>query len=282
MDTITTPAGLHLPPDPNIPELQAPPDWHCIEFISDLHLQPSDPATFEAWRGYMAQTTASAVFILGDLFELWAGDDIAGLAGEGLTFEAQCLILLAQATRQRPVFFMHGNRDFLVGPAFSDRTQVTLLADPTVMCFGGARVLLSHGDALCLDDVDYQRFRGEVRTETWKIQFLSKPRPERLAIALHIRTVSEGKKQGLPGGYGSDLDATAVNDWLTQANASTLLHGHTHRPATHALEKGRQRVVLSDWDLTAQPPRAQVLRWNLEPTTSTHRAFPRFERVNFA
>jgi len=242
----------------HFPTLQAPVDWKSVEFISDLHLHPSERATFQAWQHYLQTTLADAVFILGDLFEVWVGDDAAA---NSTSFELECVTVIARASQLRPVFFMHGNRDFLLGKRFSQLTQARFLDDPTVLCFGGARYLLSHGDALCLSDTNYQRFRAEVRSAQWQQQFLARPLAERNRIAREIRTHSETcKKTNANQLAAHDLDTAAVNDWLTAAQASTLIHGHTHQPATHDMGNARIRVVLSDWDLTANPPRAQVLR----------------------
>jgi UDP-2,3-diacylglucosamine hydrolase len=246
---------------PRIAELTAPPVWRTVDFISDLHLQAAEPATFEAWRRYMASTPADAVFILGDLFEVWVGDDAASEPG----FEHDCAAVLREATGHRAMLFMPGNRDFLVGAAFLASCGVQPLADPTVLGFAGQRWLLSHGDALCLDDVDYQRFRAEVRCEAWQRNFLARPLPERQAIARGLRQQSEARKRsGSPADY-ADVDPEAARQWLAAARAGTLIHGHTHKPADHGLGRDAaghplQRTVLSDWDAAATPPRTQVLR----------------------
>ena len=235
-------------------ELVAPAAWHTVDLLSDLHLQADEPATFNAWRGYLETTPADALFILGDLFEVWVGDDGAALPG----FEADCAELLRRASARRPVFFMHGNRDFLVGSDFATRCGLTLLDDPTVLVLHGERWLLSHGDALCLEDTDYLKFRAEVRTAAWQQAFLSQPLEARRTLARSMRTQSEQRKS-TPGMVWADVDADAARDWLKRANAHTLVHGHTHRPAEHALGDGLRRIVLSDWDAAAHPPRAQVL-----------------------
>ena len=142
---------------PRCAELHSPPHWRVVDFISDLHLQASEPETFEAWAQYMAHTPADAVLILGDLFEVWVGDDAAL---EPTSFEARCAAVLCSTAQTKAVYFMHGNRDFLVGPDFLQACQVTGLDDPTALNFAGQRWLLSHGDALCLDDVDYLQFRA--------------------------------------------------------------------------------------------------------------------------
>jgi UDP-2,3-diacylglucosamine hydrolase len=248
---------------PPIAELPAPPAWRTVDFISDLHLQASEPATFSAWQHYLESTPADAVFILGDLFEVWVGDDAVGsdLQDPAAGFDARCVQAMGNAAGRLALFFMHGNRDFLVGQALMDLCNATLLADPTVLVFPagtGRRWLLSHGDALCLDDVDYMTFRRQVRSPEWQRAFLARPLAERQAIARGLREQSEARKQS--GAPYADVDTQAARQWLQAANSRTLIHGHTHRPAVHDLGGGLSRVVLSDWDLGAQAPRAEVLR----------------------
>jgi UDP-2,3-diacylglucosamine hydrolase len=133
----------------------------------------------------------------------------------------------------------------------------TLLHDPTVLVFG-QRFVLTHGDALCLDDHDYMAFRAQVRTPQWQERFLAQPLAERQAVARGLRDASEARKRAASD-Y-ADVDAPAARGWLTAAQAAVLIHGHTHKPASHDLGPGLQRVVLSDWDAAAQPARLQVLR----------------------
>ena len=235
----------------------APLHWRHVDFISDLHLQASEPLTFDAWQRYMRTTRADAVFILGDLFEVWVGDDAARDDPAG-GFEGQCAAVLHHTAARMPVFFMHGNRDFLVGPAFMAHCHCTLLADPTVLDFGGQRWLISHGDELCLADVDYLKFRALVRSVSWQQDFLAKPLAERRAIARDLRLRSEAKKQSTMA-Y-ADVDNDAALAWLRKARATHMIHGHTHQPANHALGQDMHRIVLSDWDLAARVPRAEVLR----------------------
>ena len=240
---------------PRFEELVAPSHWRTVDFLSDLHLQASEPDTLAAWHHYLQTTPADALFILGDLFEVWVGDDALDDPG---SFESQACALLQAASRQRALFFLHGNRDFLIGPGFARHTGATLLHDPTVLVWQGQRLLLSHGDALCLDDVDYQRFRVQARSVQWQEHFLAQPLAQRRAQARGIRAESEARKQS--GAVYADVDGPAAIAWLQAARATTLVHGHTHRPAEHALAPGLARVVLSDWDAAAQPPRADVLR----------------------
>ena len=252
------------PTVPQIAELPALPAWRTVDFISDLHLHASEPATFSAWQHYMQSTPADAVFILGDLFEVWVGDDALGadlsapLTGLNSSFEDRCARVMGEASGRLALHFMPGNRDFLVGQALMDLCHTRLLPDPGVLTFAGQRWLLSHGDALCLDDVDYMAFRQQVRSPAWQQAFLAKPLPERQAIARGIRQQSEARKQS--GATYADVDTRAARQWLAAAHARTLIHGHTHKPATHDLGDGFKRVVLSDWDAAAPVPRADVLR----------------------
>jgi UDP-2,3-diacylglucosamine hydrolase len=246
-----------------IAALPAPPSWRTVDFISDLHLQAAEPATFDAWRHYLESTPADAVFILGDLFEVWVGDDAVGqdLSSPTAGFDARCVQAMGEAAGRLALFFMHGNRDFLVGQSLMDLCNATLLSDPTVLEFpagSGRRWLLSHGDALCLGDTDYMEFRRQVRSAAWQRAFLAKPLAERQEIARALRRQSEERKQS--GASYADVDADAARQWLLAANAPTLIHGHTHRPALHDLGGGLSRAVLSDWDLAAPVPRADVLR----------------------
>ena len=245
---------------PPIHDLRAEPSWRSADLISDLHLQEGEPSTFDAWRRYMAAPGADAVFILGDLFEAWPGDDVLQSPG----FEADCAEVLRRAAAERPVFFMHGNRDFLVGDAFARATGVRLLDDPTVLELGGHRWLLSHADALCLGDTDYLRFRAQVRDPKWQRELLARPLPERQALARSLRAQSEDRKRS--GVSYADVDADEARAWLAAARATTLVHGHTHRPADHELVPGLRRIVLSDWDLQARPPRAEALRLSADGT----------------
>ena len=246
------------PTVPRFEELVAPSHWRTVDFISDLHLQASEPATVAAWQNYLRTTPADALFILGDLFEVWVGDDALDEPG---SFEAQACALLHAASQRHALFFMHGNRDFLIGKHFARCTGATLLHDPTVLVWHDQRLLLSHGDALCLDDVDYQRFRIQARSAGWQRNFLVQPLAERRAQARAMRAQSEARKQAAEA-Y-ADVDGPSALAWLQAAGAHTLVHGHTHRPAEHVLAPGFQRLVLSDWDATAQPPRLELLRLSI-------------------
>lgn len=236
-------------------EFNAPAEWRTIDFISDLHLSEQMPATFEAWRRHLLRTPAQAVFILGDLFELWVGDD----ARDG-AFARQCLAVLAEAASLRVIGVMCGNRDFLLGAEFLRATGALGLPDPTVLGAWGQRIVLSHGDALCLADVEYQGFRAQVRSAAWQEQFLAKPLAERLTIARSLREASSARRR-FDGDAASGVDEGEAAHWLEHQRATTMVHGHTHRPASVALADGCMRHVLSDWDLdTPVRPRAEILR----------------------
>ena len=266
-------AGSEAPLSCGVPfgsALQAPAHWRHIDFISDLHLQASEFATFESWSNFMLSTPADAVFILGDLFEVWVGDDVAATRFTPLDqaqgFEARCGHVLQQASQRLSVYFMHGNRDFLLGPAFAEACGMALLNDPTVLDFANERWLLSHGDAWCLGDTNYLKFRAQVRSPKWQSDFLSQPLAQRQAAARSLRAQSEHLKLGITS-Y-ADLDAQACCEWLHNAHATTLIHGHTHKPADHDLPHGLKRITLSDWDACATPPRAEVLRLTAPPPGS--------------
>jgi UDP-2,3-diacylglucosamine hydrolase len=273
------------PDTPPITELRAPGTWRTVDFISDLHLQAGEPATFQAWQHYMATTPADAVFILGDLFDVWIGDDVLGTLSTGdaapaPSFEDDCAQVLRDAASRLALFFMHGNRDFLVGQgaaasSLPQRCNFTLLNDPCALTFAGQRWLLSHGDALCLDDVPYMNFRRQVRSAAWQQTFLARPLPDRQLIARELRQQSQQqhvqrKKSGAPF---IDLDRDAARAWLQAAHAPLLIHGHTHQPALHDLGDGLQRIVLSDWDASPQAdhPQAEVLRLSAEATSVLQR-----------
>lgn len=238
-----------------VARLQADAAWGCIDLLSDLHLQADMPRTFDAWQHHLETTPADAVLILGDLFEVWVGDDALCQA-----FEARCLRVLQSAGRRRWLAFMPGNRDFLVGDALLAETGVRRLADPTVLQAWGRRWLLSHGDALCLADTAYQQFRQQVRHPDWQQCFLALPLAERGQQGRGMRDASAAHQAGQPPGYWADVDSAAASAWLAQAGAEGLIHGHTHRPAVHPLPGGHTRHVLGDWDLDHPPYRARLLR----------------------
>ena len=237
-------------------EIAAPASWQRIDFISDLHLAAELPRTFDAWQAYLLKTAADAVFILGDLFEAWIGDDSRH---DG--FEARGAAVLTAAAARRPLHFMVGNRDFLLGDEMLAACGVRALADPTLLSAFGERTLLTHGDAWCLGDLDYQQFRRQVRNPAWQAQVLTRPLAERRLMARGLRSESERQAMQHEGEW-FDVDAPTALRALADNRASTLVHGHTHRPGSEALAPGIVRHVLSDWDLDhGGTDRAEVLRW---------------------
>ena len=216
-------------------------------FISDLHLTEERPEANERFIDLLEGKArgADALYILGDFFESWIGDDdleapfnavIAGLLGD-------------LARRGVPVHLMHGNRDFLVGERFCAATGTKLLADPSVHEIGGVRTLLMHGDTLCTDDLDYQNWRRIARSETWQREFLAKPLAERRRAIIDMREKSKEVVQAKPADI-MDVNDAAVASALRAHAVTRLVHGHTHRPGRHALTiDGRpaERWVLPDW-----------------------------------
>lgn len=243
---------------PAVHALSAPADWSAIEFISDIHLAPDMPRTFDAWAAYLLATPADAVFILGDLFDIWVGDD-ARFEG----FEAQCGAVLKQAAQRCRVGFMVGNRDFLLGDAMRAECGLIGLPDPTLLRAFDQRVLLTHGDALCLGDTEYQRFRAMVRNPKWQATALGLALAERRRLAAQMRHVSEQRNaDGLLPPEVADVAPEAAIAWMRAADSPVLVHGHTHRPGSAALAAGYMRHVLTDWDLdhASRGARAEVLR----------------------
>jgi UDP-2,3-diacylglucosamine hydrolase len=215
-------------------------------FISDLHLDPARPDITSQALEFLATETrgVDALYILGDLFEAWVGDD------DPEPEKRRVIAALKTLTDAGlPCFFMHGNRDFLVGEGFAAASGCTLLADPTVIELYGTRLLLMHGDTLCTDDHEYQAFRQMVRNPAWQQLMLAKPLQERLMLAKHLRETSAASMAGKSMEI-MDVNQGAVADAMRSQGVYTLLHGHTHRPAVHRFEVDGQvavRIVLGDW-----------------------------------
>ncbi|GGY06181.1 UDP-2,3-diacylglucosamine diphosphatase [Paludibacterium paludis] len=217
-----------------------------IHFISDLHLSDGTPDldrlfvdTLDAWQGRI-----DALYILGDLFEYWIGDDDDTPALEPL------LAAMKDFSRRTPLHVMHGNRDFLMGKGFEARSGARIITDPALIGQAGARFLLTHGDALCTADTAYQAFRAQSRSPAWQAAMLARPLAERRAMAEHARRMSEANKAAVGMSEISDVTADAVEALLDSHGWPTLIHGHTHRPATHRHAKdGRtaERWVIRDW-----------------------------------
>jgi UDP-2,3-diacylglucosamine hydrolase len=213
-------------------------------FVSDLHLTEERPEANERFIGFLERKArgAAALYILGDFFEYWVGDDGLGEAFNGV---------IAGLLRKLPIplYFMHGNRDFLIGERFCEATGARLLADPTLSEIEGEKTLLMHGDTLCTDDVDYQAWRRQARDPAFQAAFLAKSLPERHQAVLQMRERSKETIGAKPAEI-MDVNQDAVREALRRHGVRRLIHGHTHRPGRHALEvdgKRCERWVLPDW-----------------------------------
>ena len=212
-------------------------------FISDLHIDAERPHVLAGLSRFIDchASGVDALYILGDLAEVWVGDDDDGAVATAIR-EA-----LARATQRCAVYVMRGNRDFLLGERFAAEAGVTLLPDPSVVDVGGQRVLLAHGDAYCTGDVEYQRMRAQFRSPAWQAEVLAMPLDARRALAASLRAKSRAANETKAENI-MDVAPAAVAAALAKADASLLVHGHTHRPGIHPLADGRRRIVLGDWD----------------------------------
>lgn len=215
-------------------------------FISDLHLDAGRPQITQLFLDFL-ETRASgsdALYILGDLFEAWIGDDDQSDMNQSV-----CQGLRQCAASGTPVFVMHGNRDFLLGERFAQQSNTTLLQDPTLIDLYGTPTLLMHGDLLCTDDTEYLSFREMVHDPQWQTGFLVKPLEQRHKIAVDMRTLSKEKTSDKAEAI-MDVNQAAVIRTMTENQVPRLIHGHTHRPDIHELlASGEQvqRFVLGDW-----------------------------------
>ena len=227
-------------------------------FISDLHLDPGRPDIIDHFLTFLERDAAGAdaLYILGDLFEAWIGDDDPDPAKRRVV-----KAIKAYSRGGPPCYFMRGNRDFLTGQVFASHAGVKILPDPSVVELDGTQVLLMHGDTLCTDDTEYQTFRSMVRDPAWQQHFLEQTLEHRLAMAAQARDASRQHTGSAPAAI-MDVNDEAVVAALRRAGVDTLIHGHTHRPGVHEFEvDGRRatRIVLGDW--YAQ---GSVLRWSEE------------------
>jgi UDP-2,3-diacylglucosamine hydrolase len=222
-----------------------------ILFISDLHLQPARPVLTEAFLRFLDERAlgASQLYLLGDIFEYWAGDDDLSAP-----FHQQVVGALRRVSDAGvEVFWIAGNRDFLAGSAFAAAAGLTLLPETWVIEAAGQRIALLHGDAQCSDDVKYMAFRAQVRQPAWQQQFLAMPLAQRKAIIADLR---EKSREGHAEKSYEIMDVTpqAIADVFTQTGTTVMIHGHTHRPALHTVD-GTRRYVLPDWEPESTPPR---------------------------
>jgi len=225
-------------------------------FISDLHLEAARPDIGNQFLEFLSgeATAAEALYILGDLFESWVGDD-----DPDAHYAVVKLALRSLADVGVPVYFMHGNRDFMIGERFAEEAGLRLLPDPYLLELYGGTVLLSHGDALCTDDVEYQKFRLMTRDPGWQATFVATSLAERQAYAAQVRAASFQHGKTVSQEI-TDVNQAAVGDLMRRHEVSTLLHGHTHRPAVHEIDiDGRPatRIVLGDWY-----EQGSIVRWD--------------------
>lgn len=225
-------------------------------FISDLHLEAERPDISKQFLEFLERDASEAddLYILGDLFEAWVGDDDPNT--HYFTIKRALRKLVDGGI---PVYFMHGNRDFLIGKKFANETGVRILKDPYKVKMYGQKVLLSHGDALCTDDLQYQKIRRMTRDLKWQATMLAKPLKDRLRMAEEARRQSLEQKLNLNMDI-MDVNKNAVMQVIRKFNVDILLHGHTHRPAIHKIDLGRrkaQRIVLGDWY-----SQGSVVRWD--------------------
>ena len=226
-------------------------------FISDLHLEAERPEIGDQFIRFLQTdaTEAEALYILGDLFEAWVGDD-----DPNAHYAIIKLAIRKLTDSGIPVYFMHGNRDFMIGRRFANETGVEILKDPYPVKMYGQKALLSHGDAMCTDDVQYQRVRLMTRDPDWQQSMLAKPLKERLRIAEEARRQSLEQKLNLSMDI-MDVNQGAVMRAINEYGVDVLLHGHTHRPDVHTVDLGNRkakRVVLGDWY-----SQGSVVRWDL-------------------
>ena len=212
-------------------------------FISDIHLNEDSPHLTNAFKAFLNESKESCthLFILGDLFEIWIGDD------NDNSFNQEIKKALINFTSNGPkTFLMHGNRDFLLGEAFASEVGISLLSDPHTLDINGLKTILSHGDFLCTDDTNYIDFRNKVRSEDWQKNFLSKSIDERNDIASSLRSHSRDatSKKSLEI---TDANPETVNNFIKENKPDIFIHGHTHRPKIHE-HNSTKRVVLGDWD----------------------------------
>ena len=216
-------------------------------FISDLHLHPERPESMRLFEDFIANkgSDADQLFILGDLFEYWLGDD----ASEHCGYQPVIDSLSTLAGMNTKVFFMHGNRDFLVGTRFASLIGGSVLPDPTKFRLGGQGVLLMHGDSLCTDDIEHQKFRELTRSREWQQNILSKSIAEREEIARQFR-MNSMKGNAKKAEAIMDVNQQAVESVMLEQQVKLLIHGHTHRAAIHNFQLAGEtmhRIVLGDW-----------------------------------
>ena len=215
-----------------------------LGFISDLHLEPSENNRTEAFFNFLSSDCSNyeALYILGDLFEYWVGDDDnSSLANQVKESLKNC------SNQGLKIYFIHGNRDFLLGSRFERESNIKILDDQCILQLSDKKIMLSHGDVFCTDDHDYQKLKTEIRSEAWISNFLKQPLSERIAIAEDMRSKSKLANSNKPENI-MDTNANAIDECFNRDNLNLLIHGHTHRPEIKKLPNDSIKVVLGSWE----------------------------------
>lgn len=215
-----------------------------LGFISDIHLEPIENNRTLAFNNFLekASDRYEALYILGDLFEYWIGDDEDNLAISNIKKNLSRL-----ADQGVSLFFIHGNRDFLIGNKFASDTNIKILDDMHIINLNNKKIMLSHGDAFCTDDTDYQKFKNETRNSSWIKSFLKKPLDERLFIADDMRSKSKSANSNKPENI-MDTNPKVIEESVIKNEIDILIHGHTHRPEVKYFANGSVKVVLGSWE----------------------------------
>ncbi|MDF1641073.1 UDP-2,3-diacylglucosamine diphosphatase [Thalassolituus oleivorans] len=227
----------------------------ALYFISDLHLEHQRPAMAAGFKAFVdGLTDAEALYILGDFFEVWMGDDYNDPFVDGVK-----ATLRDAVERGIAVYLMHGNRDFLLGEAFCADIGANMVAEGSVIHHGDESAVILHGDSLCTQDVEYMKIRQMFRSPQWQADFLGKSLEERIAFARHVRSESQSGQQ-MKSAEIMDVTPIEVDKALDEAGVTRMIHGHTHRPDVHHWQhqgEARERIVLGDWDDT----QGWMIRW---------------------
>tara|TARA_B100001179_G_scaffold35148_1_gene22137 strand:- start:312 stop:1046 length:735 start_codon:yes stop_codon:yes gene_type:complete len=228
-------------------------------FISDLHLHQARPEVTGLFRDFIDElltitTPNPELYILGDLFEFWIGDDYEDPLYSEITNQLKNLVKSGIKT-----YLMHGNRDFLIGENFLSKTGIELLKEPTIFSYKDKNIMLSHGDQFCIDDIEYQAYRKIVRNREWQRSFLSFPIDKRLNILNEARDASIQSQEMKPNAI-MDVNENEVAAVIQKNNIDILIHGHTHRPRSHTIDietKQSVRLVLGDWSASS----TKIIKW---------------------
>lgn len=216
-------------------------------FIADLHLNDQDPETYQRFQYFLKNKArkARALYILGDMFEYYLGDDAISGVIQKVCHDLNTLV----TDHQTQCFFMAGNRDFLLSTTFAETAKLTIINDPTTIELDNNKLIITHGDEMCTDDIEYQKIRQQLRSDQWQQQFLSLSIPDRIEFAKQARIKSQQHTQSASSKI-MDVNQQAVTDLFSKYKTTLMIHGHTHRPAFHTVlvnNKQHQRMVVGDW-----------------------------------